>query len=130
MKPDNLPPLPAAPKLDPERLAAVLIAGHLAALDAGTQNPEDGGTCNTDRLMIRLDKWTPDMIEATNRNTPPGVAVGPRWTSGIHKGFRPVNIGQKGQGNRRTRMVEAAHRAIRDAAPDLAHLFTVDYCID
>lgn len=81
------------------------------------KDTDDGGTCNFDMPVIKLPRWKPEEIQAVQQAT--GIVISDKWDFGIWKGYRPVGTSRHGQGNRRTRMAEAAYKSLRTEMPDL-----------
>lgn len=109
-----------------KQLAAALVEADKAAQAAGT-NEDDGGSCNFDRPMIRLFRWSEADIKTLNELTATlrgqGDAsphtIGDAYTSRFWSGYRPVHLTSYGQGMRRTRMAEAAYKSLQAATPPL-----------
>ena len=93
-----------------QRLAAALIAAREAA--AGAEGTDDGGTCNFDSVFLFAERGlTSKAVEAAAEAA--GVTVS-RTSGGYWNGWF-VFVGERGQAAMRTRMVEAAHKAMTAA---------------
>lgn len=74
-------------------------------------NPDDGGTCNLDSVVIDFSGWNRKSIAKVSELS--GVEISEKLTS-LYKGFCFVSIPLHGQANTRTRMAEAANRKLRE----------------
>jgi hypothetical protein len=86
-------------------------------------NEEDGGTCNFDTAIIKLDRWREEEIQQVSKET--GIRIGERL-SGWHKGFRFVFTEMYGQANRRTRMAEAAYKSLEKDGFEVSMYYQAD----
>ena len=91
-------------------LADALTLAKAAAFAADIDT-EDGGTSNFDQPALRLEGWRDSTVQKVARAT--GVDLTPfQW---FGKRWYWVGTPLHGQGNRRTRMAEAATKALKDA---------------
>ena len=82
-----------------------------AALTAS--NPkEDGGTCNLDSVVIYLKGWRQADIDMLQKVS--GVRFTTKIEGGFWKGYWFVDLPAHGQGNNRSRMVEAAAKKLKE----------------
>ena len=72
---------------------------------------DDGGTCNLDSVVIDFKGWRETAIEELSRLT--GIRIGYKL-SGIWNNTRFVSFPANGQGNNRTRMVQAAYNSLKN----------------
>lgn len=82
---------------------------------------EDGGTCNFDTAVFKLDGARSATIKRAGELS--GVDVDVRPWLGSNYVF--VNVGE-GQGNRRTRMAEAAAKVLKDKGLDACVYYQMD----
>ena len=94
-----------------ERYANAIKEANRAAIDAHIANQEDGGTCNLDTLLIDFSGWRQTDVDKVASFS--GCSIGDKM-SGWHKGCRFVWTSIHGQGNGRTRMVEAAYNKLKE----------------
>lgn len=88
-----------------------ILAADKAAREVSRPS-DDGGTCNLDSMIVDFKGWREKDVQELSKQT--GLYIsGP--LSGWHKGFRFVDVACVGQGNNRTRMIEAAKKAFNDA---------------
>lgn len=83
-----------------------------AAKAAGV-NEEDGGSCNFDQVMIDFTGWKTTDIEAISGKGSRDISD--KYSSRFWKGCCAIDFTQFGQGSRRTRMAEAAHKVLKAA---------------
>jgi hypothetical protein len=90
-------------------------------------NVEDGGSCNLDSVVIRLPYWSKEKIKKAN-TLANGISIDSESTlsSTWFKGYRWVNIGASGQGDRRTKMVEAAAKELKNSGFDIRVYYQMD----
>lgn len=101
-------------KIDVQALAQVFREAKEAALaaDPGAGLENDGGTCNCDTPAFRIKGAREAHILAAGEAA--GVKPQPfDWFGG--RRWYWLNVPLFGQANRRTRMMEAAQRVLRDA---------------
>ncbi len=90
------------------KLAEALKAANIAATKAHMLT--DSGTCNLDSPIISLPNWKEaDVMKAAAMA---GVEIDDKLT-GWSKGWRFVRTATSGQGECRTKMVEAAARSLQ-----------------
>ena len=92
-----------------EQIATALKEAQKAANEASL--PEDGGTCNSDTVIIDFKGWRQKKIDQLMAAS--GISISDSL-SGWHKGYRFISFDISGQGNNRCRMVEAAKRKLKD----------------
>jgi hypothetical protein len=95
-----------------ERLIDLLQRANAAAVAADPGESSDGGTCNCDTPAFRIERARETEIEELAQ------AAGVRVTSFTWFGGRRwfwLNVPLYGQANRRSTMMEAAQRVLRDA---------------
>ena len=93
-------------------LADAFKAAAEAATEAATEATDDGGTCNLDSVFLRARRGrTAAAVKAAADAA--GVTV-TRTRGGYWNGWF-VDVGERGQGAMRTRMVEAAYLALHAA---------------
>lgn len=97
-------------------LIAAIQRANTAAIEAARKNPDDGGTCNLDSVIIKLDRWKAEDIKAVSEAT--GASIS-HQLSGWHKGYRFLGTTAHGQAGLRTRMVEAAEKSLKAENPAL-----------
>jgi hypothetical protein len=93
------------------RYASAIKEADWAATQAHIANQEDGGTCNLDTVLIDFTGWKQTDIDKLVYQS--GIRIGNRM-SGWHKGSRFVWTSIHGQGNGRSRMVEAAANKLKE----------------
>jgi hypothetical protein len=93
------------------RYADAMIAANTAAIQAHIANQEDGGTCNLDTVIINFTGWKQSDISTLASLS--GIQIGDKM-NGWHKGYRFVWTSIHGQGNGRSRMVEAAASRLKE----------------
>lgn len=91
--------------IDVARVAAILLAANDAAVKAGTEQGEDGGTCNLDACVINTSQWSLRDFNRVQQAT--GEMIGDRLSSSFWKGCRWLRTTRWGQANLNTRMVNA-----------------------
>lgn len=99
-------------KVDVQALAELFKEADAAALAADPGEGNDGGTCNCDTPAFRIKGVRMEQVQEASRLA--GVPVQPFDWFGGRRWFWLVCV-LMGQGNRRTRMMEAAQRVLRDA---------------
>ena len=109
------------------RTAAELHALNMALLDAVNsaamvENTEDGGTCNLDCVTLKISM--PKKIAAAAWVRLDKMLVSD-WGR-LWRGYYLVDIPLSGQGNRRTRMAEAARDALKAKGYDAAVYYQCD----
>ena len=90
----------------------------------GFSELEDGGTCNFDQPVIRLEGWTKkEIFEASifSGGKLHGKISGKYW-----KGYRYLCLSLQGQGNRRTKMAESACASLKCDGYDAAMYYQMD----
>ena len=103
------------------RLSDALQEANIEAL--GVYDGNDNGSCNFDRVCIRLDGWSSkDVQKASDLSH---VGIGKKLT-GYWKGFRELDTRMSGQGYRRTRMVEAAYKSLKSSGYIVQVYYQVD----
>lgn len=90
--------------------ADAIKAAQIAANEAN--QPEDGGTCNMDSVVIDFTGWRDTAIQQVAALS--GISIGDKLSSWMWKGSCFINFNVNGQGNNRSRMVEAAHRKLKE----------------
>ena len=105
------------------RLGEALIKAQESASKIGTLYPEDGGTCNLDSVLIKLQGWKLADIEQASFYGE--VPISDKLT-GIYRGYRFVMFTLYGQANRRTRMVEAAKKSLEASGYDVTIYWQMD----
>lgn len=103
------------------KLIEAIERANKAALSI--ENNEDGGTCNFDTPIIKLDRWTEEELHHVKKQT--DVSIGDKL-SGYHKGYRFVFTEMEGQANRRTRMAEAAKKSLQNDGYDVSMYYQMD----
>jgi hypothetical protein len=104
-----------------EKLITALNKAKTAANEFA--DSEDGGCCNFDSCVIKLPRWTEDDIEEIEEQT--DVLIGSQLSSRWYKGYRSIHIGS-GQGNRNTRMAEAAEKSLKEDGYDVRMYYALD----
>lgn len=104
-----------------QKLAEALKRADEAALREA--NTDDGGTCNFDTPLIRLEGWSKSEIKEASDLA--NVEIGDKL-SGWHKGYRYVRVKLYGQANRRTLMAEAAERSLEADGYDVSMYYHMD----
>jgi len=91
-----------------------LVEALLKAKQAACEKADtpDGGTCNFDSVLIRLDGWTKEELNEAVKLS--GVPFSKKITSGFYKGYYFVHTPKQGQANCRTTMAEAAERVLKN----------------
>lgn len=79
---------------------------------------EDGGSCNFDTPIVRLN--------ATRKQLASLDWVVEEIGNHLHKGWYFVGIKLSGQGNRRTRMAEAAAKSLKESGYEASVFYMVD----
>lgn len=98
---------------------ALLSAVNAAAM---LDNTEDGGTCNLDMVTIKI-KIPKKLTQCISVKLEKMYA---RDWGRLWRGYYVVDIPLFGQGNRRTRMAEAACQALKDAGYDAMMYYQCD----
>lgn len=98
---------------------ALINAVNAAAM---LDNPEDGGTCNLDMVTLKI-KIPKKFIQYFSVKLEKMLT---RDWGRLWKGYYLVGIPLSGQGNRRTRMAEAACAALREKGYDACLFCTTD----
>jgi len=93
-----------------EQYAAAIKAAQLAA--NAVDKSEDGGTCNTDTVVIDFSGWRYNAINKVAQLS--GISIGDKLSSWMWKGCCFIHFNTKGQGNNNTRMVEAANKKLKE----------------
>jgi hypothetical protein len=93
------------------RYANAIKEADQAAIRAHIDNQEDGGTCNLDTVLIDFTGWKQADIDKLIAQS--GIRIGDRM-NGWHKGSRFVWTSVHGQGNGRSRMVQAAANKLKE----------------
>jgi hypothetical protein len=100
------------------------------ALQAYKENPDDGGTCNLDNVLILLPRAVSKDIVAFNDHvrTTFGIryAIGPRILGGFHKGYYYFSVTSYGQANLRTRMAEAVYNYLKTKDYNVTMRYVMD----
>lgn len=100
-----------------DALADLFRRAEAAALaaDPGDGLENDGGSCNFDTPAFRVERMQEATIQEAARLA--GVRVEPfNWFGGRRWFWLMVTL--RGQGNRRSKMMEAAQRVLNAAAPE------------
>ena len=98
-------------KIDRQTIVHAFREAAAAALAADPGQEQDGGTCNFDSPAIRLPRVREKFLRECAAEA--GISVNPfDWFGG--KRWYWVNVPMHGQGNRRTRMAEAACRKLKE----------------
>jgi hypothetical protein len=92
-----------------ELMAKVILEAKEIAKQASHE--EDGGTCNHDTPLLDLTGWKSNQVDVL-RVKVPGI-IGTKITSGLFKGCYFLDMDLLGQGNRRSRMAELAHKHMK-----------------
>lgn len=96
-----------------------------AAAEAADPGEPDGGTCNMDTPAFTIDRVRSSTIEAAAEAA--GVPVTEfKWFGG--KRWWWLRVPLRGQGNRRTTMMEAAQRVLDEAAKSVPGMRACGYC--
>lgn len=102
------------------KLVAALKLAEAAALAADC-GQDEGGTCHCDSVQVKLPRWTDTQVKAAADLS--GLSIGDKGGSGYWAGFRTVGFTATGQGLRSERMIDAAYKALHEAAlPDGAQV--------
>lgn len=105
-------------------LATALAAAYHAAM-AVKDDGDDGGSCNLDCAFLHAQRGLTSAMVRRAANAA-HVGVGERYRSNLWNGWF-VHVGAHcGQGYMRTRMAEAATRALRDAGEDASTYYRID----
>lgn len=108
-----------------QAIAHYAVAIKQAAKEALTEaDAEDGGTCNLDHLVIDFKGWREKDIQEVARLS--GIDIGDKYSYGIYKGCSSISIPINGQANRRTRMVEAAKRYLKEQGIEAYVVYMMD----
>lgn len=106
-------------------LSIAMLDAEKAAMEL--KDSEDGGTCNFDTPMIKLDGWKASDIEEMNKAADHEfIQVDGKITSGMWKGYYRVGTSKHGQAACRTRMAEAAKKVLAAAGYDVAMYYQMD----
>lgn len=100
-----------------KHLTEALNRANEAAKLAGEANPDDGGTCNFDSVVIRLPRWTPEEIAQVHEGTT--ARISDHVLSGWFRGYRFVTTTTGGQGALRSRMMGAALESLKAETPEI-----------
>lgn len=100
---------------------ALVMANKKALLN---KDMEDGGTCNFDQCMINLKGWKKEDIEQVAKES--GITISEPFSGRMWKGWRPVGTALHGQGARRSKMAEVAHRSLKEAGFDVTMYYAMD----
>jgi hypothetical protein len=101
-------------------LTNAVNAANLKALEF--QNNEDGGSCNFDSVVIKLEGWTrADIQKLTTLKI-----IGDKLSGRYWKGYRWLNTTIYGQGNKRTKMAETACNHLKECEYNVSMYYEMD----
>lgn len=95
-------------KMQENLLAQFLRQAEMAAIRAGEENGEDGGTCNRDAVLLYASRKGALVRAAARR-----IGLETWTTSHMGRQHHYVQFTLYGQGNLRSRMMTAAYRVLR-----------------
>lgn len=98
-------------------LIEALKRANEAAISADPGPDDDAGTCNFDSPAIKLPRMRNDAAEQVSQITGVRLAKFSAWGSG----WFWVLVDMRGQGNRRTKMMEAALKVLKELQPDIGN---------
>lgn len=84
---------------------------------------DDGGTCNFDCPIIRLERWRHTDIEKVNELAGGGVKLY-KW-DGHYYNYHICGVGY-GQGNRRTKMAEVFYKSMEESGYKVSMYYQMD----
>lgn len=102
-----------------KQLAEAFQRAQAAADAAYELNKEDGGTCNFDQPIIKLNWHITLKQKAENY-------LAQKISSGFWRGYYFMRFNLKGQAACRTRMAEAAYKSLKADGYDVAMYYQAD----
>lgn len=106
--------------MDYEKLTQDLSQARAYAIDIGTANTEDGGTCNFDTPVLIAKGCRKDKLEEVAKKA--GVRIY-KWEAGV---YHISGDFLWGQGNLRTRMAQAFTKVLADMGYDAYTYYAMD----
>lgn len=113
----------AAETFTDEAIAELLKRADAAARAAKAENDDDGGTCNLDSPTLFFDKTVRD---SRVQKIAAMAGIGLDKTKWFKRRCYFVRTETDGQGNRRSRMAEAACKVLREAGLDAMMFYHAD----
>jgi hypothetical protein len=102
-------------------LAGVLKIANEQAINASTG--DDNGTCNLDAVVIKLPRWTANDLKELKELS--GIRISDTL-SGMWNGYRFIGFTTYGQADEKTRMLEAAHKVMKEGGYDVYMYYQID----